>query len=117
MSVSPPERSTVFARREDRRGRLHREARDDRLPGRDAAENAAGMVRQEFSGLAVLHAHLVGVLLAGQRGAAKPAPISTPLTALMLIIALASSVELAVDRRAPAGRHALGDDLDHRADG
>ena len=35
------------ARRQDRRGRLDGEARDDRLAGRDAAEDAAGVVGQE----------------------------------------------------------------------
>src|SRR5262245_36051911 len=29
---------------EDRRGRLHGKARDDRLPGRDTAEDAAGII-------------------------------------------------------------------------
>jgi hypothetical protein len=35
--------------------------------------------------------HRVGVLFAAQAAAAKPSPISTPLTALMLIIAAARS--------------------------
>ncbi len=49
--------------------------------------------------------------------APKPAPISTPFTALMLIIADARSpVELGIDRRAQTGRHALGDHLDDGAD-
>ncbi len=37
------------------------------------------------------HAHLVGIFLAGQAAAANPSPISTPLTALMLISAAAIS--------------------------
>ena len=48
--------------------------------------------------------------------AAKPAPISTPFTALMLMIALAEiGVELVVDRRTEPGGNPLGHDLDHRA--
>ena len=51
------------------------------------------------------------------RDAAKPAPISTPLTALIPIIARGDvGVELAVDRLAPARRHAVGDHVDARAD-
>jgi len=48
------------------------------------------MVGGEFD-RAVLHAHLVGIGLAGQGAAAKPSPISTPLTALMPISAAAMS--------------------------
>ncbi len=50
-------------RGQDRAGRLDRKPRDDVLPGRDAAEDAAGVVRQKDDA-AVGHAHLVGVLLA-----------------------------------------------------
>ena len=50
--------------------------------------------------------------------AAKPSPISTPLTALMRHQRGGEvGIELAVDRRAEPGRHAFGHDLDHRADG
>ena len=52
------------ARRQDRRGRLDGKARDDRLPGRDAAENAAGMVGQKHRLAVIAHAHLVGIFLA-----------------------------------------------------
>ena len=49
--------------------------------------------------------------------AAKPAPISTPFTALIDMNARGEvRIELAVDRRTPSGRHAFGDDLDDRAD-
>src|SRR5262245_63453701 len=53
--------TTLFRSLQDRTGRLDREADDDVLAGRDAAENAAGIVRQEAD-LAALHAHLVAVL-------------------------------------------------------
>src|SRR5229473_6584431 len=36
-----------FARREDGRGRLDRKTRDDRLAGRDAAQNAARVIGEE----------------------------------------------------------------------
>src|SRR6266566_3693329 len=128
------------ARRQDRGGRFHREARHHRLAGGDAAQNAAGMVGQKPRAV-VAGPHLVGVLLRSDRieevgftakrattgwpvempprmppawldrnrvplllvrissafsspdnsAAPKPAPISTPLTALMLIMAAASS--------------------------
>src|SRR4051812_21597347 len=52
------------ARAQDRGGRLHGEAADDRLARRDAAEDAAGVVRQEHRRALVSGAHLVRVLLA-----------------------------------------------------
>ena len=76
---------------QDRRCRLDRKADDDFLARRNAAQDAAGMIAQEFR-LAVAHADLVGVLLARYaQPRAKPRPISTPLTALMLIMAAAMS--------------------------
>src|SRR5260370_28008559 len=51
------------ARRQDRRCRLHREARHHRLPGGDAAQNAAGMIGQEADAL-IAHPHFVGGVLA-----------------------------------------------------
>ena len=106
-----------LARRQDRRGRLDGEARDDRLPGRDAAEDAARVVGQEDRPAVIAHAHLVGVLLAGQRGRRKAV---ADLDALDRIDAHQRGrelgIELAVDRRAPAGRDVFGDDLDHGAD-
>ena len=47
ISVSSPVRGDRPARRQDRRGRLDREAHDDVLPGGDAAEDPARMVRRE----------------------------------------------------------------------
>ena len=64
-STSLPWMSTRAPRRQDRARRLDREAHDDVLPGRDAAEDAAGVVGQERD-LAVPHAHLVGILLAAK---------------------------------------------------
>jgi hypothetical protein len=52
------------------------------LAGRNAAEDAAGVVRQEALG--VISSPCSRALLATL---AKPAPISTPFTALMPIIA------------------------------
>src|SRR5690348_15652570 len=47
-------RVDAFLRQEDRARRLHRKAHDNVLPGRDAAKDAAGIVREELD-LAVLH--------------------------------------------------------------
>ena len=103
---------------EDRRGRLHGEADDDRLAGRDAAQDAAGVVGQELRPPVVAHADLVGVVLAGQLRRRHAGP---DLDALHGVDAHHGTgevlVELAVDRRAPSGRRALGHDLDHRAHG
>ena len=107
-----------LARRQDRRGRLDREARDDRLPGRNAAENAAGVVGQKHRLAVVAHAHLVGIVLAAHRRGGKAV---ADLDALDRVDAHQRAgqiaVELGVDRRAEARRHAFGHDLDHRAEG
>ena len=70
-----------------------------------------------FDSAVVAHAHLVGVLLAGQFGRREA---GADLDALHRIDAHQRrgeiGVELAVDRRAEPGRNAFGDDLDHRAD-
>ena len=92
ISVASLWRVDRRARRQDRGGRLDGEARDDRLPGRDAAEDAAGVVRQE-------HRRARRCRAASRRrsprressAAAKPSPISTPLTALIDISAAARS--------------------------
>lgn len=79
------------ARDADRGGRLDREADHQVLSGGNAAEHAAIVVRQEdrpvFAGT-----HLVGRRLAAQGGGGEAAPISTPLTALIVIIAMARSL-------------------------
>src|SRR3954470_18594271 len=48
------------ARREDRRGRFYGEARHHRLPGGDAAQNAAGVIAQKTRAV-IGHPHFVGV--------------------------------------------------------
>src|SRR6185437_14048957 len=109
-------RVDAFFRQEDRARRLHRETHDDVLPGRDAAQNAAGIVREELD-LAVLHAHLVRVLGAGESGGGEAGAdldrfhgVDTHHRAREI------GIELAVDRIAPADGHTFGDDLDQRAD-
>src|ERR1700722_753567 len=59
------------ARGENRGRRLDGEAGDDRLAGRDAAENPAGLIGQETRPAVVSHPHLVGVCLAGQGRSGK----------------------------------------------
>ena len=95
-----------------------RSARRSGWPVRDAAQDAAGMVGEERDRAVRAHAHLVGILLAASSAAAaKPSPISTPFTALMHISARGDvGIELAVDRRAEAGGHAVRHHLDHRAE-
>src|ERR1700730_18458730 len=60
-------------RMQDRARRLDREAGDDVLTGRDAAENAPGIVRQKDDP-AIIHPHLVSVFLAPQGGGGEPGP-------------------------------------------
>ena len=103
-------------RGQDRRGRLDREAHDDVLAGRNAAQDAAGIVGQESP--AVLACRISSAFSSPvSAAAAKPAPISTPLTALMLIIAAARSGRACRRRGAPARRDAAGHDLDDGAGG
>src|SRR5262249_37451394 len=97
--------------------RLYGEADDDRVAIGDAAEDATGVVRLEARSV-VAGAHLVGVLGAGER---RGAHALADLDALDGVDRHHRSgevgAELAVDRGAPAGRHAFSYDLDHRADG
>jgi hypothetical protein len=66
-------------------------ARHHRLAGGDAAQNAAGMVGQEH-GVPSLPMRISSAFSSPDNSAApKPAPISTPFTALMLISAAARS--------------------------
>src|SRR5690349_12105440 len=96
----------------DRAGWLHCEAHDDVLPGRDAAEDAAGVVRQKYR-LAVLDADLVGVLLARQRGRRHT---GADLDALHRIdrhhCGSQIAIELVVNRLAKPRRDTARDDLD-----
>ena len=57
------------ARRQDRRGRLDRKARHNRLPGGNTPQNSAGMIALKYH-LVALHAHAIGIDLAVQRGSA-----------------------------------------------
>src|SRR5690606_23423056 len=57
-----------FAGSENRGRGLDRKAADDRLTRRDAAENAAGVVRREYRSAVGADAHFIGVLLTGQLG-------------------------------------------------
>src|SRR5208337_2429168 len=104
-------------RGQDRGGRLDREPGDNRLSGRNAAENAAGMIGEEARAPVRAPSHLVRVLLAREFGGREAV---ADLDALDRIDAHQRArefgVELAVDRRAPAGGNALGHDLDHGAD-
>ena len=105
------------ARREDRRGWLHREARDDRLARRYAPQHAAGVVRQKRRRAVLAPAHFVGVVLAGEFGGGES---RSDLDALDRVDrhqrAGEFRVELAIDRRAPADGNAHGLEFDHRAD-
>src|SRR5205085_7164104 len=98
----------------DRAGRLDGEAHDNLLPGRDAAENAAGIVREKH-GLAVLDADLIAVLFTAEHDRAKP---GADLDALDRVDrhhrGSQIAVELAVDRLAEPRRNAARDDLDNR---
>ncbi len=117
MSVSLPCAIDGLARRQDGRGGLHRKARHDVLPRRDAAQNAAGIVGEKGWAF-VAGAHLVGVLFAGKRGGGKA---RADLDALHRIDAHEGRreirIELAVDGRAEPRGHAFGHDLDHGAAG
>src|SRR5580693_3759670 len=105
------------ARGKDGGRRLDGKARHHRLPGGNAAQNAAGIIGQEDRLAVVAHAHFVAILLAGKLSGAKA---GADLDALDRVDAHQRrgqiAVELAVDRRAQPRRHAVGYDFDHRAD-
>ena len=117
ISVASPSRSMVSTGRQDRAGRLERDAHDHRLAGRDAAGDAAGMVGEELGAAVRAGPHRVGILLAAQprRGEAV-----ADLDALDRVDRHHRrgevGVELGVDRRAPAGGNAGRDAFDHRAE-
>ena len=73
-------------RAHDARGRLERQTDDDVLSGRNSARASARVVRQE-----AIRGELVTMLAPRCSTAPNPAPISTPLTALIPIMALARS--------------------------
>jgi len=88
-------------RRQDRRGRLDRETANDRLPGRDAAQNAARMVRKKHRLAVVAHANFVGILLAAERRRCKARPDLDPFDGIDAHESRREvAVEFAVDRRA-----------------
>src|SRR5690606_4138023 len=94
---------------EDGRGRLHGEAANDRLPGRDAAEDAASVVRQELWPAVGADAYLVCILLARELGRRHSGADLDPLHGIDAHEGRGEVlVELSVDRRAEPGRHPLG---------
>ena len=105
-----------FARCQNGGRRLDRKAGDNGLSRRDTAENAAGVVRQEYWLTIVAHTHLIGVIDAahGRRGKTV-----TDLNALDRIDTHQRgreiAVKLGIDRSAEACRHAFRHDFDHRA--
>ena len=106
-----------MAGREDRTGRLHREARDDRLTGGNPAEDSARVVGAEFD-LAIPHPHLIGVVLTGQGGGGEALADFDALHGVDRHQRAGQiGVELAVNRRAQTGRHPVRHQFDHRADG
>ena len=91
MSVLRAVHINGLARIKNGRRRLHGEARDDGLTGRDAAQNSARMIGEEF-GLPLAPLRISSAFSSPVSAAArKPSPISTPFTALMLIKAAAIS--------------------------
>src|SRR5260370_39746297 len=102
-------------RREDGAGGLDDQPADDVLAGRDAAQNAAGVVAEE-SGSAILHAHLVGIILAAHGGGGEAV---TDLHALHGVDAHQGlgkvGVAIVVDRVAQSDGDAGSHHFDHRA--
>jgi len=84
----------------------------------DAAENAAGVVRQELRFSAAAGAHFIGVLFAGQQSCRHAVADFDALDGIDRHHRRRQvGIELAVERRAPSGRYALGHHLDDGADG
>src|SRR5262249_60226022 len=104
--------------RQYRRGRVDRETAKDRLSGRNATQNAAGIVRKKPRLAVVAHANFVGILLAGQRRRRKAGADLDPFDGIDAHESRGEvAVELAVDRRAETNGHAFRDDLDDGAHG
>jgi hypothetical protein len=89
-STSAPCASTVRLRRQDRTGRLDREAHDHVLARGDAAEDAAGLVGEETAVASPMRISSALLLARHGRGGEAGADLH-PLTALIDIIALARS--------------------------
>src|SRR6185437_6561680 len=103
------------ARRQDRAGRLDGEAEDDVLTGRDAAEHATCLIREEVD-LIPRHAHLIGVILAGELGGSEARADLHTLDRVDAHHRLGEiGVELVVDGIAEAGGNAARHHLDDGA--
>src|SRR5208282_4074772 len=95
------------AGREDRGRWLDREPGDDRLAGRDAAENAARVVGEKSRPPVFAPAHLVRIPFAGEFGRSEAVADLDPLDGVDPHQRSGKfRIELAVDRRAPACRAA-----------
>src|ERR1700730_508301 len=96
---------------EDRACRLDRKSGDDLLTSGDAAKNASGVVRQEHNA-AILHPHLVGVLLPSELCRSEAC---TDLDTFDCVdrhqCAGKISIKLVVDRFPKPCRHSTRDDL------
>src|SRR6516162_3715811 len=104
------------SRNKNRGCRLDRETSHHRLPGGNAAKDAAGIVGEKSRLAIVAHAHFIAILLAGKFGCAKAC---ADLHTLYGIDAHQGAgevaVQFAVDRRAQSGGHAVGDNFNNRA--
>src|ERR1700746_4091779 len=104
-------------RNKNRGRRLDCETSDHRLPGGNAAKDAAGIVGEKARLAVVPHAHFIAILLAGKFGCAEA---RANLHALDGIDAHQGAsevaIEFAIDRRAQSGGYALGDNLNDRTD-
>src|SRR5579871_526120 len=104
-------------RRENRRGRLDGKTGHDWLPGGNAAKNAAGIVGEKAQLAVVAYAHLIAVLFPAELGRAEAGADFDAFDGIDAHQRRGEvTVELAVDRRAEAGRDTFSDDLDDRPD-
>ncbi len=107
-----------FARAQNGGRGFDGKAANDLLAAGNAAENAARVVRKKLRLTAAPDAHLVGVFFARQCGGTHA---SANLDALDGIDGHHGGgefgIEFAIDRRAPAGWNAVGDDFDDGAGG
>src|SRR6516225_338179 len=105
------------APRDKNRGcRLDRETGDHRLPGGNAAKDATGIVGEKPRFAVVTHADFIAVLLAGEFGGAEAGANLHTLDGIDAHQGAGDvAIQLAVDRRAQSGRHAVCDDFNDRA--
>src|SRR3977135_1778172 len=100
---------------QDRRSRLDHKTAHDRLPGRNAAQDAARMVRQKGQSAVVAHAHFIGILFAAERRRGKARADLDALDGVNTHERRGEiAVELAIDRCAEARRNAFRHHLDDR---